>query len=360
MSSDPANDVAVDLRKKYILTLRRREQDASRWKWWSQLVMATSIGTSVCLSIVGIVGMMMQFKGRTVSLPLAAAPIALGIAGLASTVADVIVNPRMRWMTYREAVHRLWRTAMFYRAGLDPTGRLPKPEEDLRQLFEAELTDLEGHVGDKKGDWLEIKNLHDLRGALGLAGTWQSQLQRVWQLPDAPVTGRAPSHLAEEDPFSDPPDAEDYLTRRVDNQICWFLRKARINRNWYLGLSGIIASVYAMMGLYFIVWGRAYWLSVACSAFIMGTNMLIGFLNCRPLWQQYRTTGEQLRATKEQFTKRAHPYTEADSVQNLRQLVRNVESILETEFYFWHAIHQQAQPASFSLCPSRDPDKAHR
>lgn len=353
--SSPAD--ADSLRERYRRDLTRYEVGADRWKRRSHALFATSVTTTVTLSFVGIVGTMMQAGGSAVPRVLMVLPVILGATGLSCTLFDIAVNPRMRWMTYRRAVHQLWRLAAFGRAGLGSVGE-PRGHgsDDWVASLETGIDDVERSVTTAKSGWLEVTAPAKPSGPLAALKKMLVRLKLDWSLPKDAMVRPGGQHLPDAGPWPQIETAEAYLMGRVVPQINWFLEKAALNRFRFLLLIGLIAVIYSVVGLYFYLWGRVFWVSVACSTIVMSINMLIGFLSCRPLWEQYRDTARELLAVEQRFEDHGDRRDAADDTERFRRLVNEVEDVLESEFYFWHAIHQQARPASLVRRSSPLPD----
>lgn len=351
---------AESLRKRYQERLAGYERGAERWKRRTHVLFTIGVMTTVALSFVGIVGTIMQAGGSVVPRVWMVLPTILGATGLVCILVDIVIDPRMRWMTYRRAVHRLWRLAAFGRAGLGAAGE-PCEHGSAEWLasLETGIRDIERGVNNSKRGWLEVGPAENSPGPRAALESMLARLTLDWSLPEAAAARPAGRHFPEAGPWPQIETADAYLAGRVGPQINWFLEKAKLNRSRYLLLTGLIAAIYIAMGSYFYLRGRVFWLSVACSTLVMSINMLIGFLNCRPLWEQYRDTARELLAIERRFIGQTAGDAPPHETERLRRLVDEVEDVLESEFYFWHAIHEQARPADLVRRASDGPDREH-
>jgi len=362
MNAVPSPADVDPLQKTYRDNLARYERGAERWKRGSQVLFSISVLTTVALSFVGIVGTIIQAGGSAVPRVWMTLPAILGAIGVACILFDLVVDPRMRWMTYRRAVHQLWRLAAFGRTGLGAAGEpLEHGSAAWVESLDGGMKNIAEEVETAKTSWLECDSEKTRARPLAVLQELFTRLQHDWSLPEPPAGHAAQPHFPEAGPRPQIETADAYLAGRVVPQIEWFLKKAALNRSRYLLLTGLVAVIYGTVGAYCIVRGRVFWVSVACSTIVMAINMLLAFLNCRPLWEQYRDAARELLAVERRFRDQGgdRGETPATDTERFRRLVNEVEDILESEFYFWHAIHEQARPAALMRRVTPQADGEH-
>lgn len=140
---------------------------------------------------------------------------------------------------------------------------------------------------------------------------------------------------------------EEYLEKRVDDQISWFESKSSLNQRRYKQLKTFeIAAAAAIPFLtgYITEGSQADAVKTAVGALgalIAVSSGVAGLCRHHELWIEYRSTAETLRQHKFLFLTQAAPY-DTDGAFTL--LVQNVEATLGKENAGWTAAAKASLP----------------
>lgn len=142
-------------------------------------------------------------------------------------------------------------------------------------------------------------------------------------------------------------DINEYLEKRVDDQINWYDNKSKEAQKWYKSLQTIEIILAAFIPL------LSGFASNKCIAFILGFfGAVIAIIESisklnkyHENWIQYRTTCEMLRYQKHLFLTGSAPYnTKDETIENL--FVRNVENIISSENNQWKNLNINREEAN--------------
>ncbi|MFK8103420.1 MAG: DUF4231 domain-containing protein [Saprospiraceae bacterium] len=137
-------------------------------------------------------------------------------------------------------------------------------------------------------------------------------------------------------------NTEDYIKKRLDEQIAWHEKKSETNKKWYKSakLIVIVVSISIPFLAGFITEERV-WLKVVVAigglliAFLEGISALNKY---HDNWINYRQTAELLAREKLLFLTKSGPYREDNSLQTL---VERVESFTQQENQNWAKYNQK-------------------
>lgn len=141
-----------------------------------------------------------------------------------------------------------------------------------------------------------------------------------------------------------------YIEKRVDNQIDWYDKKSQKAQKWYKRLQVIEILLATSIPLL-----SGYTASHEMIAFIIGLfGAVIAIIESitklnkyHENWIQYRTTCEMLRFQKHLFLTGSSPYNkENETVENV--FVRNIENIISSENNQWKNINTEKEAAAES------------
>ncbi len=132
-------------------------------------------------------------------------------------------------------------------------------------------------------------------------------------------------------------DVEKYLTERVDDQIDYYGKTSRKNKNWYNRLRVmeiLAASVIPFLTGYI----NENTLDLKIVAGVLGVVIafisgIISLYKFQELWVEYRTTAESLKHQKYLFLTRAVPYENGEA--DFPLFVDNVENLISKENSKW-------------------------
>jgi len=137
---------------------------------------------------------------------------------------------------------------------------------------------------------------------------------------------------------------EDYLEKRLDDQINWYERKSAFNKKRFNSLRfGIIAISVLIPFLTGLISEKTYYLKIAVG---LGGALIALFEGITTLykyqenWLTYRMTAEQLRREKVFFETQSGPYQQDHSLQNL---VARAEAIMSSENATWVQAQEHIQ-----------------
>ncbi len=143
-------------------------------------------------------------------------------------------------------------------------------------------------------------------------------------------------------------DIQEYIEKRVNNQIDWYDGKSQEAQNWYKTLQVIeiiLASLIPLLSAYSTSC-RSIAVTVGIFGAVIAIIESISKLNkYHENWIQYRTTCEMLRYQKYLFLTRSAPYNNSDeTIENV--FVRNIENIVSSENNQWKMINTDKEEAN--------------
>ena len=129
---------------------------------------------------------------------------------------------------------------------------------------------------------------------------------------------------------------EEYLRKRVDDQIRYFDSSAMKNQGRYrfLKRTSIICNILTTMTIalaftvpeqYKVLMGI---LALVLSTLVLATYQWEEFENYGAKWEKFRLVAEQLKSEREMYLHHAGRYTSADKEINHRSFVEAVESVI--------------------------------
>lgn len=131
-------------------------------------------------------------------------------------------------------------------------------------------------------------------------------------------------------------DKDDYIQKRVDNQIDWYDKKSRQNQWWYKRLR--IFEICAAASIPFLVGyigseDSGFRIAVGVLGLLIAVvTAILGLYQFQENWVEYRTTCESLKHEKFLFQTGAEPYHEEDP---FRLFVQRIESLISKENTAW-------------------------
>jgi hypothetical protein len=135
---------------------------------------------------------------------------------------------------------------------------------------------------------------------------------------------------------------EEYLEKRVDQQIAWYEKKSAVNKRWfYIGQTTIIFCS-ALIPL-FVGYSEKEgfeWLKYiggALGATVAITGGLMALKRYRDNWRIYRATIEALQREKYLYFGRIDPYHDADDTKNFKNFMSRAEQLMSSENTTWLA-----------------------
>jgi hypothetical protein len=314
------------LNQDYLRRIRLYDLGAMRWKGRYQATWLASTLLTLATLWLTIAALELPGQRRFADLCLHVLIPVFGYTVTALTLLQTVFGLQHRWLAYRAAVQGLWKTCMLYRAGLAPfDGRAP--DEILTRKIEEIGRDVERRKRQTFRQWL-------------------GQLVEDFRLP---AVGHVTCpHLPEEGLLPRLADEDAVLTGRLLHQKQWYLEKARRYRRWYFTFQGAIALISLFNAVYVTLEGREFWLVAATTTFNLGLIACRDFLECGPLWLQYRQAAGDLQDIEDSFGHRQPPFDTDDRVRLLKRLVEQIEQTLSTEFTYWYAIRLRWKPSAAS------------
>ncbi|MBE3580216.1 MAG: DUF4231 domain-containing protein [Thermoanaerobacteraceae bacterium] len=135
---------------------------------------------------------------------------------------------------------------------------------------------------------------------------------------------------------------EEYIAKRLDEQIEWYDKKSKWNQKWYKRLKTaefvLAASVPVLVAFVTYHWFIKVAIATAGSA-VAVISAVHGLYNFHENWIEYRSVCEALKREKHLYLTRSGIYTETENPFSL--LVDRVESIMARENIAWAQVHRQ-------------------
>src|SRR5262245_4218228 len=128
---------------------------------------------------------------------------------------------------------------------------------------------------------------------------------------------------------------EEYVEQRINDQIAWYDRRSITNKRWFKRLR--FAEIVAAATIPFLSGfaSKSSSIEVAIGAlgvFVAVIASLLGLLQLRVHWIEYRATAESLKKEKFLFLAQTEPYDKGNAFD---LLVQRVEALLSKENTEW-------------------------
>src|SRR5438270_3950378 len=144
-------------------------------------------------------------------------------------------------------------------------------------------------------------------------------------------------------------DQNDYLEKRLQDQIDWYDRKSQIAQKWFKRLRGIELIAATAIPLLAGYSSNSVYLSLAVGFVGVLVAVAAGLLSLNQFqerWVEYRTTSEALKREQYLFLAGADPY---DGEHPFPLLVERVESLIAKETSAWgQYIRSAGKPKALS------------
>ena len=142
-----------------------------------------------------------------------------------------------------------------------------------------------------------------------------------------------------------------YIEERVDDQLNWYSRRARVNRRCFRWLRIIEIVFAASIPLFTSLLVREPQMTIVISAvgvLIVVISGVLGLYKFQENWIEYRMTAERLKHEKYMFLTRTSPY---DKERAFGILVERIEAELAKEGISWGGYIRQpaTTPASATV-----------
>lgn len=128
----------------------------------------------------------------------------------------------------------------------------------------------------------------------------------------------------------------DYLEKRLNNQILWYTGKSRSAKKWYLWLSFgtiVFSSIIPPLSTYGESFFIRIFLSITGILSVIASSVLC-LSRAQEKWITYRITAENLKREEVLYKAGVFPYCR-NSENRLETLIQNVENIMSTENTSW-------------------------
>ena len=129
---------------------------------------------------------------------------------------------------------------------------------------------------------------------------------------------------------------EDYLKKRLDDQITWYDQKSVCNQKWFKRLQVFqLAAAASIPVIVNYVTDSSDWIRLLVAllgASIAIVSGIIGLYKLQENWLEYRTTCESLRHEKYLYLTKTEPYSADDP---FALLVNRVETLISKENTNW-------------------------
>lgn len=133
---------------------------------------------------------------------------------------------------------------------------------------------------------------------------------------------------------------QDYIAKRIDDQIKWYSQKSQWNQKRYKRLKTIIivlsVSIPFLTGMIGEDQSIAFWLKIiigTCGVIIAAGEGILSLQKYQDNWTEYRIAAETLKREKLLFQTQSGPYR--DQQASLQNLVERVENFTENENKSW-------------------------
>ena len=130
-------------------------------------------------------------------------------------------------------------------------------------------------------------------------------------------------------------NSNEYIAKRVDDQVNWYDKKSQHAQRWFKGLRGVEIVAAALIPLLAGFAPEAFpanFTIAVLGALIAVIAAVISLNQFQENWIKYRTTCESLKHEKHLYLTKAEPYQSEESFQ---LFVQRVESLISKENRDW-------------------------
>ena len=128
---------------------------------------------------------------------------------------------------------------------------------------------------------------------------------------------------------------DEYISERVDDQICWYDNKSQRSQRWFKRLRAIEIIAAGAIPLFAGFGGGATWSVIVVGVLGAAGAIFASLLSLNQFqenWIEYRTTCESLKHEEYLFLTNAEPYNEEDP---FGLFVQRIESLISKENSTW-------------------------
>jgi hypothetical protein len=307
----------------YQSAVQEYEKRAARWKWRYHVAWGMAAGPTWLVLLLGIAGLRWPgLWGYDRPILQWALPV-LSLLVTLATLAQLLGQFRLRWLSARAAIERLWMLCMRYRVKAPPFDG-PDATEVFRQEIDWARRAADKHEGRRFAD--------------------QFSWRYYWDLLILPAELKRPlSHTPNEGTWPRNGDVGELgealvIQGRLQCQRQWHLNKARTFLWRYLAfqvlillLSGIDASCIYFHGLRLF---EVFAFTTAANLMLMAWR---DFLGHQALLLLYVKVAGNLGDIQTAYFEQQVPFTANHAPQRLLTLVDEVEATLNDQFQHWYA-----------------------
>jgi hypothetical protein len=311
------------LATEYDRRLEEYERKAAAYKSWHQcgwLLVTLPVWATLLLAVAGLAWPDIDWFSPVV---LGWVIPALGLVVTLGTALEFALRLRTRWTSYRHAAEHLKNACLRYRAGLDGDGR-----------FREVLEQIKARAG--RGE--EFRRNYLFSYLIGLPPDLRREYPDLAAERLSSPPGKPLAQLS----------IPDVIAGRLQHQRRCLLRKMRKYRLAYAVFQAAVVGI--SLGNAWYVWrfGRDYaWVALS-TALSLAVIACRDFLDLDRLTLQYLDTAAGLEALKQEFEG-----TPPHDLARLRELVRKLEHLLESEWETWYRQHVGAVAIRGGCLPNR-------
>lgn len=145
-----------------------------------------------------------------------------------------------------------------------------------------------------------------------------------------------------------PLDIQEYIEKRVDDQIKWYDEKSKKAQKYYKTfqiIEIVLATMIPLLAGYTSSYKQASFIVGLLGAVIAVIESVTKLYKFHENWIQYRTTCEMLKYQKHLYLTGSAPYNNEDeTVDNV--FVRTIENIISSENNQWKLINTDVEEAN--------------
>ena len=133
-------------------------------------------------------------------------------------------------------------------------------------------------------------------------------------------------------------ESEEYLTKRVEDQINWYGKESTTNKRCHLWARGLVivfaALIPFIVSLCSLNGGLLNILVSLLGFFVVVITGISALLKFQENWTEYRTTSETLKHEKFLFQTKSSPY-DNDTREAFNLFVKRIEKLISKENSTW-------------------------
>ena len=147
------------------------------------------------------------------------------------------------------------------------------------------------------------------------------------------------------------PNVSDYIKKRLEKQLNWYDKKAKLNLHRYYEIQIVILGVIALIPIINVVGGYEMTIRIISSilgAIIIGATGILQLTKAQESWIIFRSTAETLKKEYNLYMLNAGDYSDPSLTDDKRDklFIERSESVMAMEGTKYFSLRQKSEPST--------------